>query len=33
MKLQKKLNKQVNDVTNGQAEKVRNATMKDNKKK
>lgn len=29
----KKLNKQVNDVTNGQAEKVRNATMKDNKKK
>ena len=29
----KKLNKQVNHITNGQAEKVRNATKKDNKKK
>lgn len=29
----KKLNKQVNHITNGQAEKVRNAAKKDNKKK
>ncbi|MBD5401487.1 hypothetical protein HDR58_01620 [bacterium] len=31
--IDKKLKKQVNDATNGQAEKVREATMKDNKKK
>ena len=31
--IQKKLSKQVDDVTGGQASKVREATMKDQKKK